>query len=82
MEIVMEIFVLMGSIDYEADYLLGVYASEQEAVDALGVYVDAGRAALGVYYHDRQQYDRYYIERRTVGAPAEYDAGDLLRRYL
>ena len=73
----MEVFVLMGSIDYEGDYLLGVYASEQEAVDALGVYVDA----LGVYCRD-QQYDRYYIERRTVGAPAEYDVGDLLRRYL
>ena len=35
----MEVFVLMGAIDYEAHYVLGVYASEQEAADALGVYL-------------------------------------------
>jgi len=58
----MEVFVLMGSMDYEGDYLLGVYASEQEAVDALGVYT-----------RDRTMHDRYYVDRRVLGAPAEYD---------
>lgn len=67
----MEVFVLMGSIDYEGDYLLGVYASEQEAVDA-----------LGVYYRTRRQYDRHYIDRRVLGAPADRDLDDHLRRYL
>ena len=57
----MEVFVLMGSIDYEGDYLLGVYASEQEAVDALGVYM-----------RNRMRPNRYYIDRRVLGAPAEY----------
>jgi len=27
-------------------------------------------------------HDRYYIDRRVLGAPAEYDVGDLLRRYI
>ena len=71
MEIVMEVFVLMGEIEYEGDYLLGVYASEQEAVDA-----------LGVYYRDRQQYDAHYIDRRVLGAPAEYDIDVQMRRYI
>jgi hypothetical protein len=66
----MEIFVLMGSMDYEGDYLLGVYASEQEAVDALGVYM-----------RDLTMHDDYYIDRRVLGALAEYDFGDD-RRYL
>ncbi len=66
----MEVFVLMGEMDYEGDYLLGVYASEQEAVDALGVYM-----------RDRPSPDRYYVSRRVLGAPAEYDI-DLGRRYL
>ena len=57
----MEVFVLMGAIDYEADYVLGVYASEQEAADALGVYL-----------RDETFRDRYYVERRVLGAPAEY----------
>ncbi|CAB4143318.1 hypothetical protein UFOVP447_118 [uncultured Caudovirales phage] len=64
----MEVFVLMGSMDHEGDYLLGVYASEQEAVDALGVYTD-------------DLHDLYYVDRRVLGAPAEYDLGDG-RRYL
>ena len=64
----MEVFVLMGAIDYEGSYLLGVYASEQEAVDALGVYL-----------RDRG-YDRFYIDRRVLGAPAEYDLNP--HRYL
>ena len=60
----MEVFVLMGEMDYEGDYLLGVYASEQEAVDALGVYM-----------RDRPSPDRYYVSRRVLGAPAEYGFG-------
>jgi hypothetical protein len=67
----MEVFVLMGSMDYEGDYLLGVYASEQEAVDAL---------ALGVYLRDLTMVDKYYIDRRVLGAHAEYDFGP--HRYL
>ena len=59
----MEVFVLMGAMDYEGDYLLGVYASEQEAVDALGVYL-----------RDATFPDRYYVDRRVLGAPAEYDS--------
>ena len=66
----MEVFVLMGEIAFEGDYLLGVYASEQEAVDALGVYV-----------RDRSFYDDHYIDRRVIGAPAAYDIGED-RRYL
>jgi hypothetical protein len=69
MEIVMEVFVLMGSMDYEGDYLLGVYASEQEAVDALGVYT---RDMTTVR-------DRYYVDRRVLGS-ATYT--DFDHRYL
>ena len=65
----MEVFVLMGSMDYEGDYLLGVYASEQEAVDALGVYL-----------RDESMPDRYYVDRRVLGAHAEFDFGP--HRYL
>ena len=59
----MEVFVLMGAMDYDAHYVLGVYASEQEAIDALGVYL-----------RDRATLDRYYIDRRVLGAGAEYDS--------
>lgn len=61
----MEVFVLMGAMDYDAHYVLGVYASEQEAVDALGVYL---RDLLPSWH------DRYYVERRVLGAPAEHDS--------
>jgi hypothetical protein len=72
----MEVFVLMGSFPgrerYEGDYLLGVYVSEQEAVDALGVYMRQVTTHHG-----------YYIDRRVLGAPAENDFNDEhLRRYL
>jgi hypothetical protein len=71
----MEIFALMGSVDYEGDYLLGVYASEQEAVDALGVYMrDLTMQDI------LAMQDRYYVDRRVLGAPAEYDFGP--HRYL
>ena len=65
----MEVFVLMGAMDYDAHYVLGVYASEQEAVDALGVYL-----------RDETMHDRYYVDRRVLGAPAEYDSDSY--RYL
>jgi hypothetical protein len=43
---------------------LGVYASEEEA-----------QTAYGVYTRDGDQFiDRYYIERRTVGSPVDSDA--------
>ena len=58
----MEVFALMGSMDYEGDYLLGVYASEQEAVDALGVYT-----------RDLFCRDRYYVDRRVLGSAAYTD---------
>jgi SRSO17 transposase len=58
----MEVFVLMGS-DYEGDMLLGVYASEQEAHDAYGVYTrDRDRP---------ERYDSYYVARQVVGAYAD-----------
>ena len=57
----MEVFVLMGRIDYEGDMLLGVYASEEEAWDAHGVYT-----------RDRDRgFDSYNVVRRAIGAPAE-----------
>lgn len=64
----MEVFVLMGSMDYEGDYLLGVYASEQEAVDALGVYT-----------RDILSRDLYYVDRRVLGSAAYTDFD---QRYL
>jgi hypothetical protein len=59
----MEVFVLMGEFDIEGSLLLGVYASEEEA-----------RAAHGVYTRDGDQFlDAYYIVRQTVGAPVDHD---------
>lgn len=66
----MEVFVLMGEWDYEGSELLGVYASEEEAVSAHGVYTRDG---------DRYV-DRYYVVRRVLGAPVEYEYRD--RRYI
>ena len=60
----MEVFVLMGAMEYDAHYVLGVYASEQEAVDALGVYTRDFEV----------DHDRYYVDRRVLGAAAEYDS--------
>jgi hypothetical protein len=59
----MEVFVLMGSITYEGDMLLGVYASKQEAWDAQGVY-DLDR--------DNSRFDWYNVVRQVVGAPASH----------
>ena len=61
----MEVFVLMGAMEYDAHYVLGAYASEQEAVDALGVYLRD---------LDESWHDRYYVDRRVLGAHAEYDS--------
>ena len=67
----MEIFVLMGEIDYEGSDLLGVYASEEEAINARNVYVRDTRYAA---------FDGYYIQRQVLGAPANPEFTD--RRYV
>ena len=62
-EFVMEVFALLGGWEYEGSALLGVYASEEEA-----------RSAHGVYTRDGDRFiDFYFIERRVVGAGAEAD---------
>jgi hypothetical protein len=63
MEIVMEVFALLGEFDMAGSVLLGVYASEDEARNAHGVYTRDGDRFI----------DSYYIERRTVGAPVDSD---------
>ena len=67
----MEVFVLMGEIDYEGSDLLGVYASEEEAI-----------AARNIYTRDRSldPFDGYYIQRQVLGAPANPEFID--RRYV
>lgn len=59
----MEVFVLMGEIRYEGDALLGVYASEQAAIDAQGVYTR----------DEDRDFDSYFILRQVLGAPADSD---------
>ena len=59
----MEVFALLGEFDYEGSLLLGVYASEEEARSAYGVYTRDGDRFL----------DAYYIERRVVGDPVDSD---------
>ena len=54
----MEVFVLMGEFNHAGSLLLGVYASEEEA-----------RTAHGVYTRDGDRFiDYYYVVRQTVGA--------------
>ena len=54
----MEVFALLGEFDYEGSLLLGVYASEEEA-----------RTAHGVYTRDGDRFiDYYYVVRQVVGA--------------
>ena len=65
----MEVFVLMGEFDYEGSELLGVYASEEEAVTARNIYT-RDRAS--------DPFDSYYVEGRVLGAPAD---SDMYRRY-
>jgi len=70
MEIVMEVFVLMGGWEQEGDVFLGVYASEEEA-----------RTAHGVYTRDGDRFiDFYFIQRRVLGAPLTSSMSD--RTYL
>ena len=65
----MEVFALLAEWDYEGSMLLGVYASEDDARNAHGVYTRDGDRLI----------DRYYIERRVVGAPVD---GDEYRIYI
>ena len=67
----MEVFVLMGEIDYEGSDLLGVYASEEEAIAARNVYSRDLRYEV---------FDGYYIQRTVLGAPANPEFTD--RRYV
>ena len=71
MEIVMEVFALLGEFDMEGSLLLGVYASEQEAVDAHGVYTRDGDRFI----------DAYYIVRHVLGAHAD-EVERSMRTYL
>ena len=66
----MEVFVLMGEFDYEGALLLGVYASEEEAVTA---QCDISPDRDMGFHH-------YYVQRRVLGAPAEAGFDD--RRYI
>ena len=60
----LEVFALLGEFDLHGSLLLGVYASEEEA-----------RTAYGVYTRDGDNFiDAYYIERRVVGAVVDPDA--------
>lgn len=61
----MEVFVLLGVIDYEGDMLIGTYASFEEAVDAQGVYT-----------RDHDVFDRYVVIRSVLGAAACYTHDD------
>ncbi len=57
----MEVFALLGEWDYEGSILLGVYASEEEA-----------RAAHGVYTRNGDQFiQHYYVVHQVVGEPVE-----------
>lgn len=59
----MEVFALLGEFDSEGSILLGVYASEEEARNAHGVYTRDGDRFI----------DYYYIVRQTVGAHVNPD---------
>ena len=67
----MEVFVLMGEIDYEGSDLLGVYASFEEAITARNIYT-----------RDRSfdPFDGYYVYRTTLGGPADQEYAE--RRYI
>ena len=59
----LEVFVLMGEFAVDGSLLLGVYASEEEA-----------RTAHGVFIRDEdREFDYYYVARQTVGAPVDPD---------
>jgi hypothetical protein len=62
--LVMEVFVLMGEFAHDGSLLLGVYASEEEARTAHGVYTRDGDRFL----------DYYYVVRQVVGAHVDSDS--------
>ena len=64
----MEVFALMGAWDYEGAILLGVYASEEEARNAHGVYTHDGHPG-----YIPGMIDHYFIEQRVLGAPVDPD---------
>jgi hypothetical protein len=66
----MEVFVLMGEIRYEGEMLLGVYASEEEAITARNIYTR----------DEEQGFHEYYVQRRVLGASAETEFDG--RRYI
>ena len=61
----MELFVLVGELEYESHYVLGVYSSHEEAVSAQGVYVR----------DEDRHFHYYYIERRVLDAPVDDSTG-------
>jgi hypothetical protein len=63
-ELVMEVFVLMGEFAHDGSLLLGVYASEEEARTAHGVYTRDGDRFL----------DYYYVVRQVVGAHVDSES--------
>jgi hypothetical protein len=59
----MEVFVVMGSVSYEGSVLLGVYHTLEDAREAIAVY----RSEIG------DDWDTYAIQRRVLGARADWD---------
>ena len=57
----MEVFVLLGHIDYEDTLLLGVYHSQEDAEFHKEVFINK---------EGEDAYDGYSIERRVIGARA------------
>ena len=56
----MDVFVLMGKIEYESSYLLGVYHTKEDA-----------EAARDEYVKEDGDFDYYEIESRVIGARAK-----------
>jgi len=63
----MEVFVLMGALDYDAHFVLGVYESFEAASVAHGVYVR----------DEDRHFDYYYVQRRVIGAQVD-DSTDVV----
>ena len=61
----MEIFVLLGSNQYEGQALLGVYHTKADAEMHRDLYKNEGKGAYS--------FDAYDIERRVIGARAMED---------
>lgn len=56
----MEVYVLLGSIAYEENYLLGVYHTKEDA-----------EFARDEYNRTHEPYDDYLIEHRVIGEAAK-----------